>query len=416
MLLWVVDLIYNRLVIPVMGVLLWILKFFSERYAAYFSLQGSYQDVPVRQSQSSTKRIWFHASSLGEFEQSVEVINVLKERNPTWEVIVSWFSLSGYSFRHLYPNVSASLLLPLDSRSTARKVVLKLDADVVVFSRYDLWRNMVREIHASHIPMYLINATAPKLFKYPIVNRWAANTYALLSKVEAVSDLHRAAFAEAGIKASVLADTRYDRIISVVDVGETPYSCLNSASKPIVLMGSCWPTDVELLKRIRNQGLLDSIQFIFVPHQPEPTWVEKLLLEWGATRLDEVMEPQECSNVVVDTVGRLLSLYRLADAAWIGGGFGRGVHSVSEAAAYGIPLACGPAIQNSADAIEFANMSVLSVLQTPMDAEHWLANTVLSPRERTSQGAILADYIRSRTGSALKAVLQIEEMATSEQR
>jgi 3-deoxy-D-manno-octulosonic-acid transferase len=362
-------------------------------------------------------RIWFHAASMGEFEQAKPVIEKLKEQRPEAQIIVSFFSPSGYDNQKNYSFADAVVYLPLDTRGTMRRFVSLLKPDAAVFVRYDIWFNVLAELHRQHIPALLICATLnPASFLLSsTLAAFTRKAYSFFTKIYTAGIgeteqfiQHRLVNPEVLITA---ADTRFDRILSQVQhAAEHPVLPpeLFSPGDIVLVAGSTWEPDEDVLLQAYerlSEPYRSKLRIIMVPHEPNETTVARLLARLpGAAKLSTIEAAiqnnttPEFTHIIVDSIGKLLRLYNHAHCAYIGGGFGVGVHSVTEPAGYGIPLACGPAISRARDAIALHNRGALYVVKDGNDATEWLTSILSSPSTREKRGSVALEYLHSATG------------------
>lgn len=397
-----IDLFYNVIVVPLLAA--WL------RCSAVF---GGKLRLRVRDEQAAfTKasltqafgpRFWFHAASMGEFEQCIPVITAIRSLVPDAVVIATFTSPSGY--RHVQRTNIADIVLylPVDSKHNARRFFDTLRPDVGVIVRYDLWRNHLLEARRSRIPVHVIDATVPAMVRYRSLRRWIADMYRSVTSVTAMTQ-HDADELSAIVQHTVpyLPDTRYDRILQRITDPDPSILALHRSDKITVILGSSWGEDEEIFLSA-FQHLADArIRCIIVPHEPTVAHVQRLQAKIDATLLSAVTDPSVTEHMIVDSVGSLLSLYAIADAAVVGGGFGAGVHSLAEPAGYGLALACGPHIKRSRDAAALQEADALVVIRTWADVTEWLRTIVVDPVARKQYGERARNVITSRAGSSLQ--------------
>ncbi|MBI5323900.1 MAG: hypothetical protein HZB41_01230 [Ignavibacteriae bacterium] len=368
--------------------------------------------------------IWFHASSMGEFEQAKPVIEFLKINEPKIKVIVTFYSPSGYNNQKKYNFADSILYMPFDSMQRAKKLIELIKPDFAVFVRYEIWRNHLWILKQKNISSYLICATAPQntfLMKYPVTKSLLKSNYNLFDTIYTVSENETKQFRKLKVRTKIItaSDTRFDRIINKVNESKLnpilPKELFKD-NKLILVAGSTWEPDEEIIINSivkfekENHG---DIRLILVPHEPTEKHIEKVkkllpnsfLLSEIQNFLSFEREENEINNflgwnhIIVDSIGYLLRLYSLADAAYIGGGLGVGVHSVTEPAGYGIPIAAGPKYQNSPDAVSLRNNGALTIIQQSEDFYNWIIRIRDSAETRAELGTMAFQYINNRIGS-----------------
>ncbi len=419
------SIIYNYIFIPLAKLYIFIAKPFDEKLKDRENTCRRLLQIDIK-PKSARKRIWFHAASMGEFEQAKPVIETLKKRNPAIEIIVSFYSPSGYNNQKKYRFADHILYLPLDSKQNAKRFIDKIDPDLAVFIRYDLWRNHLIELKQKKIKSLLICATKPggKLAgKVSFIRNFHKTNYNLIDEIYTVNEDETAYFNQLNLSAAIttLADTRFDRIIKKVEsaskVTILPDNYYNQEDF-VLVAGSTWPPDeniiIESLGKI-NDSASNRLRIIFVPHEPTAGHIAilsgklnnaVLLSELGGGHLASA----ESKHIIVDSIGKLLSIYKYADAAYIGGGFGSGVHSTAEPAGYGIPLAAGPKMKNSPDAVNLKNNETLEIITCANDLTKWLGMIMRQEDKRIEAGNKSKEYIYSQRGASLKVYQRILEI------
>ena len=290
--------------------------------------------------------IWFHAASVGEFEQARPIIERLKQEHPGKRVLLTFFSPSGYEMRKDYPVVDLVTYLPFATRRRVRAFLDELKPGVAVFVKYEFWPAYLRELKRRKIKTFLISAIfRPKqLFFWP----WGISYRNLLKAFtrlyvqdEASAELLR----KYGLdRVTVAGDTRFDRVSTIASREvELPLIEQFCVGKTIVA-GSTWPEDETLLARYLEER--DDVKLLLVPHEINAEHLHRIFLTFKGQyiRYSEATSGNiaTCRVVMVDTLGLLSQLYRYATVGYVGGGYGAGIHNTIEAAVYGIPVLFGP--------------------------------------------------------------------------
>ncbi len=353
--------------------------------------------LPQRKQGSS--RVWIHAASMGELEQCVPVMNLLSTHSPNIEIIVSCSSPSGIRHAATLPMCVGVVYHPFENRNEIRRTIDIVQPDVVVIDRYDVWPMFIDELHERCIPTVLMNATFPSAGRTRLMSSTVAATYAMLSSITSVTADDASALSELLERTvETQPDSRIDRILDRVDNASTSLTYLRR-SVPTIVIGSSWDEDLEIIIPAITSLPADALRVIIVPHEPTGSTLASIETKLPCTRLSNATATTQ-GPIVVDSVGMLLSLYRLADAAYVGGGFGAGVHSVLEPAGYGLPLACGPRIERSRDAVALVASEACTIVTSVSEVSAWIHNTVLSAVEREQRGTVAREYLTSQTGSS----------------
>jgi 3-deoxy-D-manno-octulosonic-acid transferase len=348
-----------------------------------------------------TDRIWFHVSSLGEFEQARPVIEKLKVKKPDLEIILSFFSPSGFTIRHDYPLASV-FYLPADLPGNAERWIDVLQPDLAVFVKYDIWPGYLRALQKKNISTILISAhwKPGGLF-----HSWSAPLVkSLLKKFNRIflqNGDHLDYFKREGFNnLSVAGDTRIDRSLELpVEAGSKIPQWLREMQPFDLVAGSTWPADEKIITvAIEKLGL----KVILVPHDVSKGNIDRLIntLPFPVMRLTEMGHPDKKHDIIlVDTIGLLSSLYALGKIAYVGGGFGGGIHNTLEPMAHQMPLIFGPKYQKFPEAVEMVKTGGARVVSNATELISAVKDLGQeSQRERI--GKICYDYLQKNAGAS----------------
>jgi 3-deoxy-D-manno-octulosonic-acid transferase len=372
-------------------------------------------------------RFWIHNSSMGEFEQAKPVIEALKKRFPDSSVVVTFFSPSGLDHVKSYTGVDFLCYLPLDSRTNADRFVRTLDPDVGIVVRHDIWPNHIRALRENRIPAVLINFSL-RLRRFPPVCglfRFLFNPFDRILAVshETVLISRRCGFAPGRVE--VAGDTRYDQVVRRTRESERVAAPLRplKRNRPCMVFGSTWPSDeaviFPLLQKIRDAGV--GVWSVMVPHEPTTTHLVQIetqcesqgLICRRLTSVESSPADDPFDVLLVDRVGILAGLYAVGDAAFVGGGFGPGVHSVLEPAAFGKPVFFGPRCGNSFEAGQIRSRGGGFVVS---DAEGFfglLLPLLRDPDLLKETGEKSLALVRENLGATERIVAHLEALAFS---
>lgn len=307
-------------------------------------------------SGKNEKTVWFHCASLGEFEQGRPLMDAFRKREPGTRILLTFFSPSGYEIRKNYAGADYIFYLPLDTPGNARRFIAQVKPSAAFFVKYEFWYNFLAEMRANKIPHYLVSGifrpTQPFFKSYGGWFRKALRGYTHIFTQEesSLQLLHTA-----GIEnASVSGDTRYDRVIEIAaGAKEIPVAAAFKNGQPLFIAGSTWPADEDILVpfiRSQREKKGPMQKFILVPHEIGEAHIGRLVRLLSDNGIRDVIRfsqteaaaAGDSSVLIIDNIGMLSSLYRYAEAGYIGGGFGAGIHNTLEAAVYGMPLFFGP--------------------------------------------------------------------------
>jgi len=289
--------------------------------------------------------VWIHCASLGEFEQGRPVIESLKKERPSVKVLLTFFSPSGYEVRKNYKEADYVFYLPWDTSSNAEKFISLTNPTVAIFVKYEFWYHYSMELKSRNIPTISISSIFrdEQLFFKPhggFYRRILRNfSYFFVQNKASLALLN-----SIGIDQCLLAgDTRFDRVNAIVQNGEEiPIARVFKANEKIVVVGSCWAEDLEVLTPLINEG---KVKFIIAPHEITETFLQNIerSVRGKAIRYSKSANQnlEDYQVLIIDNVGLLSRLYRYGEFAYVGGAFGKGLHNILEAACYGIPIFFG---------------------------------------------------------------------------
>ncbi len=312
-------------------------------------LKGRRSTFPYlqKQVQPGKSYFWFHAASLGEFEQGRPVMEALKERHPEARILLTFFSPSGYEIRKNYSGADLICYLPADTSTNAHRLFELVPVKAAVFIKYEFWANYLTELNRRNIPTYSIAAIFRKeqLF-FKSYGSWYRSLLQRFRTIFVQDEASLQLLQEVKITNAVKAgDTRFDRVKAITATARSfPQleEFIGNCTK-ILIAGSTWPQDEELLARYLREH--PDSKLILVPHEIHESHlagIARLLPE--SRRFTQLKEGEFAGNncIVIDTIGMLSSVYQYATIAYIGGGFDVGIHNTLEAAVWKVPVVFGP--------------------------------------------------------------------------
>jgi 3-deoxy-D-manno-octulosonic-acid transferase len=292
--------------------------------------------------------IWFHCSSLGEFEQGRPVIEQIRREFPGKKILLTFYSPSGYEVRKNYDEADCITYLPLDTRHNAEKFLNLFQIEKAYFVKYEFWYHFLAGLHKRRIPVYLVSGIFRKnqaFFKW--YGSWYRKMLQRFDHLFVQQSSSLSLLKEYGINnASVSGDTRFDRVYEIVRkvIPDERFKVF-CRDYPVIVSGSTWPRDEEVIIRYINESGRTCKWFI-VPHEIHESGISRIMeqVRKNSARYTEISgaDLENTDVLVIDAIGLLSSLYRLASIAYIGGGFGKGIHNTLEAAAFGKPVLFGP--------------------------------------------------------------------------
>lgn len=357
------------------------------------------------QIDSSAHYIWFHAASLGEFEQGRPLMERIRREEPQLKIIVTFFSPSGYEVRKNWEGADIVCYLPFDTKSNVRQFLDLVKPVKVIFIKYEFWRNYLNELHVRQIPTYLISAIfrPEHYFFRPLGRGWYLKLLRRFDHLFVQDEESAHLLQQVGIKNfTVCGDTRFDRVVDIQQVAKA-ISLVEvfSRGQKVLVVGSSWPQDEAILLDWFNRK--PELKLIIAPHEIHEAHIQQILslLQRPVLRYTEATPEllREADCLIMDCFGMLSSVYRYGQVAYLGGGFGTGIHNVLEAAVYGMPVIWGPTFHKFREAKELlacgGGFSINSAAQFEEVADQLFANPTLLQQA----GGAAGEYVHGNAGA-----------------
>jgi len=345
--------------------------------------------------------VWFHAASLGEFEQGRPVIEQLKRDQPITKILLTFFSPSGYEVRKNYTGADIVSYLPLDTPGNARSFVNMVKPSKVIFIKYEFWPNYLRALKDTNVPVFSISAIfRPEQVFFKGYGKWYLGLLRTFSHIFVQDKVSLDLLEKHQINnASVCGDTRFDRVYDLFrQAKQLPLIEEFVKNAPeVIVAGSTWPKDEKLLVSYLKQH--PDVKLVLVPHEVHASHISGIsgLLDGRFVRYSEATSDnvKTTNCLVVDVIGVLSSIYRYANVAYIGGGFGVGIHNTLEAAVYGIPVVFGPNHLKFREARELIAIGGAFSVSDYVSLEAQF-DRLLKDKEA---GKIAGEYVKQKTGA-----------------
>lgn len=304
--------------------------------------------------------IWFHASSLGEFEQGRPLMEKIKKQYPQYKILLTFFSPSGYEVRKNYEGADVICYLPFDNKNDVRMFLDLARPVMAIFIKYEFWANYLTELKKRQIPTFIISAIfrREQLF-FKGYGKKYLNLLFCFDHIFVQDEASKQLLDEFGVtNVTACGDTRFDRVIDVFNQAKqlplvAKFAQSAKDQKQLTLVaGSSWPQDEEIFVKYFNAH--PDMKLIIAPHEIHKEHIASIqnLLKRTSVMLSQATEESiaKADCIIVDSFGLLSSIYRYGDIAYIGGGFGSGIHNTLEAAVYGVPVIIGPKYQKFKEA------------------------------------------------------------------
>lgn len=348
---------------------------------------------------------WFHAASLGEFEQGRPLIERLRKAHPEARILLTFFSPSGYEVRKNYDGADTVCYLPFDTPANARKFIRLARPKAAYFIKYEFWRNYINTLHRRGIPVYSVSSIfrENQIFFRPY-GRGYARCLRHVTHFFVQNEHSRELLGRLGIEAvTVTGDTRFDRVLDIREAAKPlPLVERFAGLWPVLVAGSSWGPDEDLIIPYFNAR--PGLKLVLAPHvvsEEHLAEIERKLerpsLRYSVATTKSVAEA-DC--LIIDCYGLLSSIYRYAAVAYVGGGFGVGIHNVPEAAVYGVPVMIGPNNQKFREARDLIDCGGCMEIHGEEDFNQTLTHLLDDKQALYAAGRAAGQYISNNAGAA----------------
>ena len=386
----------------------WAISPFNQKAKLAVQGRGNILGEIEKQLQNDhSKRIWFHCASLGEFEQGRPIIEKFKFEFPEYKVVLTFFSPSGYEVRKNYEQADYVFYIPWDSPKNARVFVRLVKPKAAIFIKYEFWHFFIKELNRFKIPVI----SASSIFRNNQIyfKPYGRFYLKILKNINYFFVQNRASeilLRNHGISnVEIAGDTRFDRVAEIVkNKKDLPQVEKFKGDSKIMVVGSCWEEDINVLMSFMNES---DLKFIIAPHEINGN-CQKMIQNDSMRKtilyseLDNLAGDEEI--LIVDNIGLLSSLYGYGEFAYVGGAFGAGLHNILEAATYGIPIFFGNKnYKKFNEAVELIKLggavAIADETQLRHQFEEFRNDTALE-----IAGQVNRDYVRDNTGATEKII------------
>lgn len=376
--------------------------------------------------------IWFHCSSVGEFEQARPLIEWYKAEREAYKILLTFFSPSGYELRKNYELADWIYYMPVDTAKNARLFVETVKPCKAVFIKYEFWYNYLQELHAHQIQVYIVAAIfRPSQLFFKWYGRFFRQMLGCYTRLFVQDEQSRQLLASVGIRENVMicGDTRFDRVAQITcNSKEFPLIKRFAQGHFTLVAGSTWEPDERLIASVIEN--FSHVKLIIAPHEIRKERIDQLEKLFGCRKVlrfsafdkkyptdkyspAEVLtlleDALENSNVlIIDCLGILSSIYRYGQMAYIGGGFGVGIHNILEAATYSIPVVFGPNYQKFKEARDLVALRGATALQEKVHLYDLLEKCVNNEKVCAEKGLICGDYVKKNLGATAKVLANMD--------
>ena len=409
--------IFYNLAIYVTSLFLPIIAFFSTKVNLFINGRKSVFTELKKHITEKNSTIWIHAASLGEYEQGLPIVEKLKAEYPSFKIVVSFFSPSGYEVIKDTTKADLVTYLPLDTKNNAKRFIKHLQPKVAIFIKYEIWPNMLKELHKSGIPILLISA----IFKSDqIYFKWYGGfmrnalqkfSHFFLQDSKSLKLLNSIGMDNTTISG----DTRFDRVSEILQQ-DNSLEFMDSLTQNYLcfVMGSTWSEDEEFLVDYINASSHE-MKYVIAPHRIIPKDIERLQqsINKQSVLLSESSEnfSGEPQVLIVDSIGLLTKIYSYADIAYVGGAFLKGgLHNTLEPAVFGIPVIIGPNYEGFKEAEELVKLNGIIPVRDKAEFTKLADKLILDSNFRLTAGDINVSYINKNKGASIQVMNHIRTL------
>lgn len=406
--------LYNLIVI-IASFLVKVVALFSPKVKLFVDGRKNVFQILGQKIQPSDKTIWFHAASLGEYEQGLPVMEKIKEKFPNYIIVLTFFSPSGYEVRKNNTIADVTVYLPLDTKFNAQRFLKLVHPEMVFFIKYEYWPNYLNELKKANVKTYLISGIFREnqaFFKwYGGFYRNALKTFEFFFVQNESSKKLIQSIGFNNVKVS--GDTRFDRVVAILErdnsldftenFTKNSSTALGVTKCTTIVIGSSWPKDEELLTQFINQSA-DDVKFIIAPHNIKQEQIASLKSQISKSTV--LFSEKEGKNLgdyqvfIIDTIGILTKIYSYADIAYVGGGFGNpGVHNILEPATFGVPIVIGPNYSHFAEATALVKLEGCVSINNPKDLHEVFTELIYKEDIRHEKGHICETFVQMNKGA-----------------
>ena len=405
--------LYNLLV-QVVAQLLKLVAVFSPKIKLFVAGRKTVFTTLENKIQKGDKSIWFHAASLGEYEQGLPVLEKVKTQFPNHKMVVTFFSPSGYEVRKNNTVADVTVYLPLDTASNAQRFIEILNPEMVFFIKYEYWPNYLNELKKRAIKTYLISGIFREkqtFFKW--YGGFYRNALKTFNHFFVQNDSSKNLLQGIGFtNVTVSGDTRFDRVVTILERdNHLDFIEQFKNNQTTIVIGSSWPKDEELLVEYINTTP-HPVKFIIAPHNILASTIETL--QSSLKKKSVLYSEMENKNLadyevfIIDTIGILTKIYSYADIAYVGGGFGNpGVHNILEPATFGVPVVIGSNYSHFAEATALVHQEGCISIATQEQLSNAFDLLIQNEDERFEKGHVCSTFVQMNKGATEKILRKL---------
>ena len=360
--------------------------------------------------------VWFHCASVGEFEQGRPVMEAFKKGFPAYKILLTFFSPSGYELLKNFELADYVFYLPMDKATNARRFLKIFQPKMAIFIKYEYWFNYMDEIHKAGIPLFFVSAIFRKQQQFfRFYGSWFRKQLKKVTWFFVQNENSHRLLSQIGIQNhEISGDTRFDRVLKVLDTSfDLPEINRFKGNNELLVAGSTWPPDEDILLDYMNSKP-EHLKLLLVPHKIGEHHISEILKKFerfSPVRFSQsdIKKLSETNVLIMDKMGLLSGLYRYADLAYVGGGFGLGIHNLLEAAVYGLPVIFGPNYQQFQEALDLLELGGGFPVKNPKNFLDLITRLRTDPELYKHASEVANRYVRENSGATEKVIKKIKE-------
>lgn len=376
---------------------------------------------------SNDSVIWIHAASLGEFEQGRPLIERIKKQYPQYKILLTFFSPSGYEVRKDYKYADYICYLPFDKLSLVKRFLDLVNPKMTFFIKYEFWANYLFELKSRNIPVYLISAIfRPSQVFFKSYGAFFRKLLPFYKHIFVQNETSFKLLEGLGLSnVSISGDTRFDRVIEIAEESKVlpVVEDFVASSSFTLVAGSSWPKDEDIIIDYLNTN--QQIKTIIAPHEIHKDHIENIIskLKRNYIRYSEITESNKITKkgtvdlskydvLIIDCIGLLSSVYKYGECAYIGGGFGVGIHNILEAAVYNIPVIFGPNYHKFYEAVKIIEAKGGFAINDKQEYDQLMNKLTSDHQFLENSGNNAGNYVKNNSGAADIVINKIFETNT----
>lgn len=407
-----VKLLYNLgMLIYHFGV--WVASFWNEKASKFCKGRQGVLEYIAERVDKNCKYVWVHAASLGEFEQGRPIIEKLRQMKPEYKIILTFFSPSGYEVRKNYEGADIVCYLPIDTSWSANRFLDVVNPSYAIFIKYEFWMNFIVGLKRRKIPTYIVSAIfRPSQVFFKWYGFWYRKVLHCFTHLFVQNQVSLDLLSSIGVKnVSLTGDTRFDRVADIAAKSkELPIVSAFAQGSKVIVAGSSWPKDEDILCDYFNNH--PDLKMILAPHEIHQAHldsiVSKLKRPYVFYKDADEAAAAKADCLIINCFGLLSSIYKYGEVAYIGGGFGVGIHNTLEAAVYGMPVLFGPNYGRFQEAVDMVKRGGAFSIQSA-DEYNKLMDSLLAENSPLLKSASTqaADYVNENRGATERIVNEV---------